>query len=136
MFFNKEYGGYWYTYAGGQATLRVGLGAQIGASATLGVFVMVNKGSQSDRFNPLQFEGKSFTYALEGNLKFGGGISANMNYMDAGIWKGVGIGAGIGIGAGANFGGSVSVGYSKLLTPVVPTSKRAWSDIILNNLSH
>ncbi|PWK15759.1 RHS repeat-associated protein [Arcicella aurantiaca] len=136
MFFNKEYGGYWYTYIGGQATGRIGLGAQIGASATLGIFAMVNKGSQSDRFHPSQFEGKSITYALEANLRLGGGIGVNMNYMDAGIWKGIGIGAGIGVGAGANFGGAISAGYSTLLTPVIPTFKRNWLDIILNNLNH
>jgi hypothetical protein len=130
LFFNKQYGGYWYTYAGGQVTGRIGLGAQIGANATLGIFAMVNQGSQADRFNPSQFEGKSFTYAFEGNLKIAGGIGANVNYMDAGIWKGVGIGAGV------NFGGSVSAGYSKLMTPVIPTSQRSWIDIITNLLNH
>jgi hypothetical protein len=136
-YFNSKYGFYWYTYAGGEASAKVGFGSEYSASATGSIFVMKNYGKTSNRFDPEGFAGDANSVGLEGSIKALGGIGGSISGFTSGPWRGISIGLSLSAGAGVNFGSLVKTdSHSVLLTPVVSTSKRSWLDIIVNNYNH
>jgi RHS repeat-associated protein len=136
-YFNSEYGYYWYTYAGVEGNAKMGFGAEYSASLTASVFVMVNFSNTLDKYNPDNFSGMANAVSLEGSVKALGGLGGSIGVFKSGPWWGVNIGVSPSVGAGINFGSLVKTdSHSTLLTPIVPTAKRTWSDILTNNINH
>jgi RHS repeat-associated protein len=136
-YFNSEYGYYWYTYAGGEMTNQIGFAADASASVTSNIFAMVNVEKGRNRFNPNNFIGEASALGVSGSLKLLGGLGGNVSIFSSGPWRGINVGLSTSVGYGINMGSLFSTqSYSYPLTPVIPTSKRTWADIIINNLNH
>ena len=136
-YFNSEYGYYWYTYAGVEGNAKMGFGAEYSASLTASIFLMVNFSKTMDRYNPDNFSGMANAVGLEGSVKALGGLGGSVGLFKSGPWWGVNVGVSPSIGAGVNFGSLVKTdSHSILLTPIIPTVKRSWSDILINNINH
>jgi RHS repeat-associated protein len=134
-FLNSEYGYYWYTYIGGEATTQVGFAADISASIIGNVFVMANVENGKDRFNPKNFIGEANAFGISGALKVLGGAGASISGFSSGPWRGINIGISASVGYGVNMGSIFHAeSYTHIITPVIPTKQRSWSDIIINNL--
>jgi RHS repeat-associated protein len=132
-----QYGFYWYTYLGAEGGMKVGAAVDVSLFASLGIFVMKNISNKEDRFDPKQFAGEYKFVGIDASLKCLGGLGVGANYFMSGPWRGIGVTVGGGVGVGANFGSLfVGTGNSILTTPVVPTFKRSFSDVLINNLKH
>jgi hypothetical protein len=136
-YFNSQYGFYWYSYAGVEGNAKMGFGAEYSASLTASVFLMVNFSKTLDRLNPDNFSGMANAVGLEGSIKALGGLGGSIGLFKSGPWWGVNVGLSPSIGVGVNFGSLVKTdSHSVLLTPIIPTAQRSWSDILINNINH
>ncbi|MEQ9187508.1 MAG: RHS repeat-associated core domain-containing protein [Cryomorphaceae bacterium] len=141
MFLNSEYGGYWYTFVGGESVLRAGPGFEATISANKSLFIAY---TPTGARTPGSFAGKYKTVGASVDL-LGGverALTADMvqingfaQYSWTNDWRIIEFGAGVGVGPGLNlvsvFGGG---GMTTLITPEIPTSQRLWYDIIMNNV--
>jgi len=134
MFFNSEYGGYWYTYGGGESALRFEGGVTFDYTLAGSFFIAVNK---SGRYNPKFFEGKYQTVGINPSLKVLGEIGINIQYSYSNNWDIYEFGIDIGMGLSSSYGGAYwGGGKTKLLTPVIKTSARSYGDILQNQLNY
>jgi len=132
MFFNSEYGGYWYTYAGGETAVRVEAGFDASLSVNGSMFLAVSK---TGNYDPQSFAGGYYTGGISPALKLGVQANLNFQYSESNDWRVFEAGAGAGIGPSAGFGGIFGGGgRTSLLTPVKKTSERSWFDIGMNQL--
>jgi len=132
MFFNSEYGGYWYTYAGGETAVRGEAGFDASLSVNGSMFLAVSK---TGNYDPQSFAGEYYTGGISPALKLGVQVNLNFQYTESNDWRVFEAGAGVGVGPSAGFGGIFGGGgRTSLLTPVKKTSERSWFDIVMNQL--
>ena len=130
MFFNSEYGRYWYTYAGGEAAIRLEGGGDISISFTGSFFIAVNR---TGKYNPKLFAGEYYTGGINPGYKFFGELTLNAQYSWSKHWEIYEFGLGAGVGPSSSIGGIYGgFGGTKLLTPVKKTRDRSWGDILFN----
>jgi RHS repeat-associated protein len=132
-FFDKDYAGYWYAYAGAEGTAELGINTT--ASANIDGSLIVGIRNENGKHGPSAFSGN---YALvSGTLGIETWLAADLFYQ-----KSIGehysvheIGFSVGLEAAPTlvraFGGA-GVGKSILLDKQIPTKDRTWWDVISN----
>lgn len=132
LFFDEDYGGYWYTFGGGDMGLKVG-------TPTVGVGVearlIIGSRKEGGRYGPEAFHG-DYTYT-GGSLQVDAFAKAGFSYTyaEGTDWETHEIGVNIGADLIPNVvEAKVSHGKGKLkvLNDVKKTSERSWWDIIGN----
>lgn len=132
MFFNLEYGGYWYTYTGGETALRAEVGFDAGLSLNGSMFLAI---SRTGNYNPESFAGGYYTGGLNPAKKVILQANANAQVSISDDWMIIEAGAGIGAGLSFGFGGIFAGGgKTVLLNDVKKTNERSWFEIGLNQL--
>jgi RHS repeat-associated protein len=140
MFFNKKYGGYWYTYIGGEGSIKAGLDVEIlSVNSTISLVLGIHK---NGGYSPETFAGSYYTGGLYADISApfvagtGPGVGAMVQFSSGTNWNIIEIGltgtySAASLGGAGVFGG---VGKTRLINPVIPTSQRSIGDRIFNQV--